>query len=251
VEIVVLFMTMVTIAIVAIRLAPQMAEGRLVFDHEPDQPHPFGYKMTWLAIRTRDTGAVIDSLALHNPQVANWNSGLGTIYDATYGEAHVFVSPPVNGWTFVASHALPNPISRRFVDKSLPLMLDLSKRFVEVQYFSSYPQIDFFAWARVIEGRLVRAFAINDEGVVWNKGRPTKEEKAMGLKLFEVRGVRGRKGDAGDEIVLYPTEQHMMQLALKWSLDPTRLDPLQAEASVGVIGAAPAAWRAERMARAA
>jgi hypothetical protein len=97
----------------------------------------------------------------------------------------------------------------------------------------------------------VRAFAINDEGVVWNKGRPSKEEKAMGLKLFEVRGVRGRRGETGDEIVLYPTEQHMMQLALKWSLDPTRLDPLQSEPALGVIGLAPAGWRAERLAKAA
>lgn len=250
-EVVVLFLTMVTVAIVAIRLAPTMAEGRLVFDHLPDRPHPFGYKMTWLAIRTRDTGAVLESLRLSETHVANWASGLGTIYDASYGEAYVFVSPPVNGWTLVASQALPNPTSRRFVDKSIPLMLELSNRFVEIQYFSSYPQIDFYAWARVIEGRLVRAFAINDEGVVWNKGRPSKEERAMGLKLIEVRGVRGRKGDTGDEIVLYPTETHIMQLAQKWSLDPTRLDPKQAEPGLGVIGLAPATWRPERLARAA
>lgn len=249
--VVALFMTMLTVAIVAIRLAPQMAEGRLVFDHAPDPPQPFGYKMAWLAIRTRDTGAVIEQLGLSEAGVANWSSGLGTVYDTALGAGHVFVSPPVNGWTLVAGHALPSPLSRRFVDKSIPLLHDLSNRFVEVQYFASYPHIDFFAWARVIDGRMIRAFAINDEGVVWNKGRPTKEEKAMGLKLFDVRGVRGRKGDAGNEIVMYPTEQHMMQLALKWSLDPTRLDPQQALPALGVIGKAPQAWRPERLAKAA
>ena len=208
--------------------------------------------MAWLAVRTRDTGAVIDILGLTEPRVANWKSGLGTVYDEDLGEQHVFVSPPVNGWTFVVGMPLPAPMGRRFVDKSVPLLLELGARFVEVQYFCSYPVLDFFAWARVIEGKMVRAFAINDEGaVIWNKGRPTKEEKAMGLKLFEVRGVRGRKGDAGGEILLYPTELHMMHLAGKWSLDPTKLGKIKAEPANGVIGVAPAAWRNVRIAKAA
>jgi hypothetical protein len=242
-----LLFAVATVVIAAIRLAPQMAEGRLVFDHEPDTPQPFGYRMSWLAVRTRDTGAVLTALGLTDAEPANWASGLGTVYDATLGAGRVFVSPPVNGWTLVAGHSLPQPASRRLVDKTTPLLMALADRFVEVQYFTSYPQVDFFAWARVIEGRMIRAFAINDEGIVWNRGRPTKEEKALGLKLLDVRGVKGRKGDAGEEIVIYPTEQHMMQLAAKWSLDPTRLSAGEAAAALGVVALAPAAWRSERM----
>lgn len=248
----VIFFTMLTVAVAAIRLAPQIAEGRVVFDVEPDLPAAFGYRMAWLAVRTRDTGGVLRALDLTaDAEAANWASGLGAVYDPQLGESLVFVSPPVNGWTLVASSALPAPVSRRFVDKNIPLLLDLSKHFVEVQYFAGFPDIDFFAWARVIEGRLLRAFAINDEGLVWNKGRPTREEKAMGLKLFEVRGVRGRRGDAGGEIVLYPTERHLMQLAQKWSLDPSHLEPGSAGPALGVIARAPAAWRPERMTQAA
>jgi hypothetical protein len=246
----VLLFTLATVAIIALRLAPRMAEGRVVFDHEPDRPQPFGYNMAWLAIRSRDTGDVIQTLGLTGAQAANWASGLGTVYDGVLGGQHVFVTPPINGWTLVAGHSLPHPSSRRFVDKTLPLMTTLSQRFIEVQYFASYPQVDFFAWARVIDGRLVRAFAINDVGVVWNRGRPTKEEKALGLKLIDVRGVKGRKGDAGDEIVLYPTEQHLMQLALKWSLDPTRLGPALGEPALGAVALPPASWRPERVASA-
>ena len=248
----VIFFTMLTVAVAAIKLAPQIAEGRVVFDVEPDRPAAFGYRMAWLAIRTRDTGGVLQALGLTTgAEAANWSSGLGAVYDQHLGETLVFVSPPVNGWTLVASPALPAPVSRRFVDKNIPLLLGLSNQFVEVQYFAGFPDIDFFAWARVIEGRLMRAFAINDEGLVWNKGRPTREEKAMGLKLFEVRGVRGRKGDAGGEFVLYPTEQHLMQLAQKWSLDPSHLEPASAGPALGVIARAPAAWRPERLAAAA
>ena len=243
-------MTLLTVAAAAYLFA-HMAPGRLVFSAEPDRPHPFGYRMSWLAIRTRDTGAVVERLGLQAPETANWKSGLGAVYDSHIGGSRIFVSPPVNGWTFVVGPALPGPMGRRFVDKCVPLLLDLGQTFVEVQYFSNHAELDYFAWARVIEGRLMRAFAINDEGVIWNRGKPTKEEKAMGLKLFEVRGVRGRKGDAGGEILLYPTDQHIMQLAAKWSTDPTSLAAIPASPANGVIAFAPAHWRTERLAKAA
>lgn len=248
----VILCVMITVAVAAIRLAPQIADGRIVFDVQPDGPAKFGCNMAWLAVRTRDTGAVLVAMGLtEDAEPANWASGLGAVYDNALGETHAFVSPPVNGWTLVVSPSLPAPTSRRFVDKSMPLLLGLSERFVEVQYYAGFPDIDFFAWGRVIEGRLIRAFAINDEGVVWNKGRPTKEEKAMGLKLFEVRGMRERRGDAGGEMVMYPTSEHLLELARHWSLDPSRLDPASAEPALGVIARVPSSWRPERLAKAA
>ena len=246
---VVILMTVLTVVIAAVHLAPQMAPGRIIFSHEPDRPAGFGYRMAWLAIRTRDTGAVIEALRLQEPEVANWRTGLGTVYHRALGESRVFVSPPVNGWTFVTGLPLPAPLSRRFFDKCTPLLLELGRSFVEVQYFSSMPSMDYFAWARMIDGRVIRAFAIGDEGVIWNKGKPTKEEKAMGLKLFEFRGLRGRKGDAGGEIVLYPTEDHLMELAAKWSIDPTGLGRAELAPGLGVVARAPQTWRPERLQR--
>ncbi len=248
---VVILMTVATVAVATLYLAPRMAEGRVIYAIEPDRPVAFGYRMSWLAIRTRDVAAVIDALRLHAPQAANWRTGLGSVYDRTLGEGHVFVSPPVNGWTFVVGLPLPAPVSRRFVDKATPLLLELGRSFVEVQYFSSMPAIDYFAWARMIDGRVVRAFAIGDEGVIWNKGRPSKEEKSMGLKLFEFRGVRGRKGDVGGAMELYPTQDHLMGLAAKWSIDPTALDGQVADTGLGFIAIAPGDWRPERLRRAA
>lgn len=248
---VVILLTLGTVAIAAIQMAPRMAEGRIIFGVEPDRPAGFGYRMTWLAIRTRDTSAVLDALQLTSPQDANWSTGLGSVYDRDLGEAHVFVSPPVNGWTFVVGLPLPAPVSRRFVDKCTPLLVELGHTFVEAQYFSSMPSLDYFAWARMIEGRVVRAFAIGDEGVIWNKGRPSKEEKAMGLKLFEFRGVRGRRGDVGGEMVLYPTEDHLMELAAKWSIDPTALGKAELPPGLGFVARAPLDWRPVRIRKAA
>ena len=244
-------MTALTVAVAAYALAPQMAEGRVVFGQEPDGPAPFGYKMAWLAVRTRDPQAVVEELGLISAEPCNWQSGIGTVYDDSLGPDHVFVSPPVNGWTFVVSLALPHPVSRSFADKCTPILVGLGRRFGEVQYFFAYPPVDLFAWARLLDGRLVRAFAIGDSGVVWNKGRTTKEERSLGLKLFDFRGVRGRKGDAGGEIILYPTEEHVLRLAGRWSQDPTKLDPSAVTApGLGFIALAPAAWRPERLRKA-
>ncbi len=239
-----------TIAVAAWVLVPRLSEQQFVFSEVADEPVPFGYRMAWLAIRSRDTAAVVDALGLAEPRPCNWNSGIGAVYDAELGETHVFVSPPVNGWTFVAGLPLPQPMGRSFLDKATPLLVGLGGRFSEIQYFVAFPPVDHFAWARVIDGRLVRAFAIGDEGVIWSKGKTTKEERALGLKLFELRGVRDRKGDAGGEIILHPTEDHVMRIAAKWSLDPTRIGKASAPKSTGVIAIAPVAWRVERMKKA-
>jgi hypothetical protein len=159
----------------------------------------------------------------------------------------VFVSPPVGDWTFVVGLPLPHPVGRGFIDKCTPLLVELGGHFPEVQYFFSYPPIDFYAWARVHDGGLTRAFAMTDEGIVWNKGRTTKEERGLRLKLFELRGVQGRKGDAGGEMILHPTEEHVMRLANRWSIDPTTLDGIAVDAGVGYVARAPASWRSERV----
>ena len=109
--------------------------------------------------------------------------------------------------------------------------------------------MDFYAWARVLDGRLVRAFAIGDEGVIWNKGKPSKEERGLGLKLFEVKGMSRRKSDIGSPMVVYPTEAQVMHLAGCWSLDPTSIEAAVADGALGVVCATPMRWRPERLRR--
>lgn len=240
-------MVAATLIAIVFHFGPRMAVGHVIYRAEPDAPAAFGYQMSWLAVRSRDTAAVVEALGLTHYQACNWNAGIGTVYDKTLGQDHLYVTPPVNGWTFVVGLALPHPQGRGYVDKLTPLLVGLGGRFIEVQYFFAYPPIDLYAWARVLDGRLIRAFAAGDEGVIWNKGKTTKEERSLGLKLFELRGVKGRRGDAGGELILHPTEDHVMRLAHRWSQDPIKLDGLPAGPTSGVIAQAPVAWRSERV----
>ena len=236
-----------TIAAIAYGAVPRPHKKRIVFSDTPDQPKPFGYRMSWLAVRTTDTAAVLEAMELAEVKPANWNSGIGAIYSDLLSDSYVFVSPPVKGWTFVSGVPLPHPFGRNFIDKLTPMLAVLSARFPDVQYFASFPIIDFFGWARVQKGRLVRAFIIGDDGVILDRGRLTPEERALGLKLFDLRGIKDRIGDAGGAIVLHPTQDQVLRLARGWSLDPIFIDKTSAEAGLGFIARAPASWRPERV----
>ena len=249
--IVIFALIVTTVAVIAFMVAPKFVKKRVIFAAEPDSPKSFGCGMAWLAIKADDPNAVAEALDLTDLVPANWNSGIGTIYDAKLGDTYAFVSPPVKGWIFVAGIPLPLPVGRSFVDKLTPLLARLSGAFRDVQYFAAYPDIDLFAWARLERGRMVRAFAIGDDGVIWDRGRLTPEEKALGLKLFELRGIRGRKGDAGGAIILHPTEEQVLQLARSWSIDTGRLDKFDCAPALGLVARAPSQWRAERVRKAA
>ncbi len=247
---IILAMTSMTV-LGAYCLARSGGEKRVVFADVPDGPAAFGCSMAWLAVRSDDPMELVEALRLEQPSLCNWNSGIGAVYDDWLGATRVFVSPPVDGWVFAVGLALPHPVGTGFIDKCTPLLVDLGGRFAETQYYFTYPPIDYYAWAKVKDGRLVRAFAVSDEGIVWNKGRPSREERSLGLKLFELRGVRGRKGDAGGELILHPTEDHVLRLASRWGIDPTTLNAGHAPAGLGLITLAPQGWRTERIRKAA
>lgn len=241
----------ITIAVAALVVVPRIGSSRIVFGNVPDRPKPFGYRMSWIAIKSTRTSEIAAHLGLTDATPANWNSGIGTIYDNQLSDTYVFVTPPVKGWTFVAGLPLPHPWGTSFADKLTPMLLNLSKTFGEAHYFAAFPIIDFFGWARFHNGRLIRGFVIGDEGIIWDRGRLTPEEKTLGLKFYDLRGIKDRKGDAGGAIVLYPTEDQVLRLAAGWGIAPLRLDKLAVEPALGIIARAPGNWRSERLKKAA
>lgn len=203
--------------------------------------------MSWLAVKTDDAGRLAAVLGLGDLSVANWSSGLGAVYDFELSDTLVFVSPPVEGWTFVAGVSLPLPQGGAFVDKAAALLARVAREFRSVQYFATFPIIDFYAWARFENGRPVRAFAIGEAGVVWDLGRPTPVERKLGLSTMEVRGILNRHGDIGGALQLHPTEPHVLSVAEGWGINPMAIEAFAGETAVGWIARAPHAWRTERV----
>jgi hypothetical protein len=223
------------------------------FDQTPDEPEPFGFKVSWFAVKASDPTSVLDALQFGEATPANWATGLG----AAYGRSHkddpwVFISPPVNGWVLVVSFSLPYPTieTHHDIGKRFDVFFSrLMKRFDDVQFFGSYRVVGFVAWARALKGKPVRIFAFGDD--VWaNVGEQTPEEAKLGFanltglspsdagdyifKMAEEEGAEENALVAGGlsrrealaRVRQYrraiPGEKDVVELAGLWSIDPTK-----------------------------
>jgi hypothetical protein len=220
------------------------AEPPTELDATPDQPSPFGYKTAWLAVRTEDTRGLAEKLALTDQQAANWSTGVEASYNQS--ETHVFVSPSVHGWTFVVGAALPDVGDPKRPDKCTPLLQELSTLYGEACYFGTHRIVEFHAWILARNGQVIRKYAyLGEKGItLWDEGKQTEEEKALGFRFFADKPPPGQ----GDEYyarkdLRHPKEEDVTRLAGRWSIDPTTIDQLEAEKSVGIVGRVPRSWR--------
>lgn len=186
-----------------------------LFDQTPDEPEPFGFKVSWLALKTSDPAAVLDALELREATPTNWESGLAAMYASKRNEAWLFISPPVGGWVLAVSNSLPYPTVETHHDigrKFDALFARLMKRFDDVQFFGSHRMVDFVAWARALNGKPVRSFAYagGAGGVLANFGEQTPEEAKLGLA--NLTGLS--PSEAEDELSRIAEEQHAEQDAL-------------------------------------
>lgn len=217
----------------------------------PDGPEPFGAGNAWLAIQTVDIDQVIAILGLHEVAACNWQSGLSVAEDPDYSNAYVFVTPPVDGWTFVVGMALPHPAGRDYTDQCLSLQLSLGKTFRDVQYFYACPILDLVAWSRFSDAKLRRSFAWGDEGIIWNKGALTSAERALGLKVFPTTSTTTLPPPANDideDERGYPEPEHVLRMAASWSVNPETFTRLPGDPALGYIGRMPDTWRVRRVA---
>lgn len=210
---------------VARRTPPTVQPRRfapVAIDSTPDTPTSFGYKVSWLAIRTDTPESVAEALSLARLQPSNWRTGIAAAY-----HTGTFVSPPLDGWVLVVSFDFPDLGSRSDPERWGRALTPLAGRFTEVQYFSTHRVVEYQAWARFERGELTRAYAWLGEAAetLIGFGNPTDEEIQLGLEFFD-----SRSPDAEDESywdrddLSVPRETDVMNLAGLWSLDPTELE---------------------------
>jgi hypothetical protein len=101
-----------------------------------------------------------------------------------------------------------------------PALVRLSKDLATtVQFFSTHRVVEAHSWAFADRGRLIRAFAyVGEQGdTVLNIGNKTPGEPRL------------KPGDV-------PTEETVMQVAAKWSIDPTTFDSQPVQPALGWSG---------------
>ncbi len=197
---------------------------------ENDGFNGFGYKMSWLAIPTTDSQAITDALGLRQTAPASWRDGIAAVYE---GDS-IFVTPPVSGWTLAVGKDMPTAGDEPWI----PFLEGVSQKLTHVQYFGTHRGVDYQAWATAQSGRIIRAYSNGEDGVR-DIGDKTPEEIALG---FNFLGDDATEEDyeayrARDEAAS-PDEESVMQIAGKWSINPTSLDPATLTGT-GILGTLP------------
>ncbi len=200
-------------------------------DAMPDLPIPFGYKMAWLAIPASDPAEVMNSLGLDGAERANWLTG----YRAAYA-GRLFVSPVVRGWVFVVCRELPPLGHPPHEAQWHSLMHSLSKKFGEAQYFATHRVSAFHAWSRFVRGEEQRSFAYADGQTLVDRGSKTPGELKLAYRYFDENAPEAESDEYWNRSNLsYPDEQHVMEVAERWSINPTKLDKLDSAPGSGWV----------------
>lgn len=200
----------------------------------PDDPQAFGFKNTWWALPAADTDAVVAAIRLQNAQPANWQTGLKHAY-----EGHVFVTPPIEGWTLITGIRLP-PGGKDARAEVLPALLELSRTFGAALVFATHRVVDYHLWAKATSGTLIRGYGyVGESGTTfWDDGALTPEEQKLGFAFFDERCSDAEHDSYWErEDLSYPRETNVMAIARIWSISPSDLSNYKpAQRVLGFLG---------------
>ena len=180
----------------------------------------------WLAVRGQNPHAVESALAVHNPRACSWSDALATPF-----EPRLFISPSVQGWILVMGCDLPDPADD--IDECFKFLTGLSRKLGEVQFFSRNRAVSHHGWARLEDGKVVRAYAWAGE-TLWDQGIPTDSERDLKLRCLAYTESSEALSLAEREVFALNTER-VVRLAAAWSIDPTSVQGAMLE-SKGIAG---------------
>lgn len=180
--------------------------------------------MAWFAIPTNDSARVMGAFKLKKPVPANWATGIQSVYtDLT----RAFVTPPVDGWTFVLGLGLPTFDTEETTREFLAFIHTVASVFPNFCYFGTHRIVDFHAWVRVSNGSIERAYAyLGERGeTLYESGQKSKEETDWGFTFFDERSQEAQSEDYFErEDLRYPSEKDVMRISAAWTINTQDLD---------------------------
>lgn len=214
----------------------------------------FGYKVGWIAVPIVETAKVIEAFGLRDPIKVSWQTGLEAAYsgwtvrkdmdpesqqyayfcgtdgcsaDKSRCLHRIYVSPPIYRWTLLVSdHFL---VDLDDTEEIVEYLVDLSKKTTVLQHFGTHRGIGLNHWLLARDGVLIRAFGDLSLETFWNEGEPTSAEPFDFDRLFQ-----GREDADADDLWL-PDEDSVMEVAARWSVNPTRLEAISGIAAEGYV----------------
>jgi hypothetical protein len=197
-----------------------------------DNPIGFGYKTTWLAIKSKDQEQIANVLGLNEMKKSNWKSGLDNANDK-----HIFITPSIEDWTLVIGESLPSGDSEESLEKVKSLLERISNVIGEAQFFSTYRTIEFHCWIKSTNGFIDRLYSyIGESGEnIAVFGEATEIEKKYNLFNSFSKDV-SQDDCLENNTLIFPNEELVMEIAKAWSINPTTLDDRQDIKGLGLLG---------------
>lgn len=171
----------------------------------------FYHKATWLRVKSNDSIAVqveIDRILAQMDRFAPSRQSVS--------EKWVFTT--VEEWILVSSYDLPSPEEYQGSQQLEQLLQLLSSRFGEVHYFAHYQTVHYYAWAKAINGHLIRAYAYisTKEDPLWEEGRLTPEEIQLDLDFRDTGRIVEWEDNIEEEQRHTPDEHSVKLIAAAW-----------------------------------
>ncbi|WP_457648870.1 hypothetical protein [Profundibacter sp.] len=205
-------------------------------------PVIFGYKTAWLAIKSKDTQAICDSMQLVDCTAANWEKGVQTAIEGSGQRFPVYIAPPLAGWTLVPVGLNLVADNAQSTQQIETLVCKLSGAFGECQYFGSYRVVDYAAWFKAVDGEMVRGFSFADGEYHANFGKTTKAELDIGLGDISGLSIQELNSlapfpDDPNGVTRWPNDDDPLLIAEKWSINPMKVNLVEdVEKGVGLLG---------------
>lgn len=185
-----------------------------------DKPLDFGYKMVWIAVKTNQKKRLAEIIKLKKTKQANWKSGIETAY-----EDGIYITPQIGEWTLITGNGLVNKRDDKENMLSVETLLNsLSTEFGEAHFFGTNRVVEYHSWMKSKNGKMERIYSYLGESMENIKvfGKPTKAEEKF--TLFNSLSEDAKNDDYFERHDLtYPDEMLVMEIAEKWSVNPTKL----------------------------